>query len=105
MYSRRKFLTILAGGTVAATQFGLIQDVLAERVYNYAERRWEEVDTSVIRTDRKVPTKYNRRNVNISTSLKPGTIVIHTDSKFLYYVTGKNKAVRYGVGVGREGFT
>jgi len=30
--------------------------------------------------------------------------ISETDQKFLYHVTGKNKATRYGVGVGREGF-
>jgi len=98
-------LTSLAGGTVAATQFGLVERALAERVYNFTERRWETIDPNVIRTDRRVPSKYKRRNVGINTKLKPGTIVIHTDGKFLYHIQSSKKAVRYGVGVGREGFT
>jgi len=105
MVSRRKFLATLAGGTVAATQFGQVGQALADRVYNHAERRWETVDPNRIRTDRRVPSKYKRRNVGISTKLKPGTIVIHTDGKFLYHIKSSKKAVRYGVGVGREGFT
>ena len=35
----------------------------------------------------------------------PGTIVIDTPNKFLYLVEGGGKAMRYGVGVGRPGFT
>jgi lipoprotein-anchoring transpeptidase ErfK/SrfK len=35
----------------------------------------------------------------------PGTVVIDTDNTFLYYVLRPGLAVRYGVGVGREGFT
>ncbi len=34
-----------------------------------------------------------------------GTLVIHTSEKFLYLVLGNNRALRYGIGVGREGFT
>jgi lipoprotein-anchoring transpeptidase ErfK/SrfK len=34
----------------------------------------------------------------------PGTIVVHTDEKFLYLVQPNNRAIRYGIGVGREGF-
>ena len=34
----------------------------------------------------------------------PGTIVVHTQERFLYLVQGNNRAVRYGIGVGREGF-
>ena len=35
----------------------------------------------------------------------PGTIVIDTGNTTLYYVLGQGRAIRYGVGVGREGFT
>jgi lipoprotein-anchoring transpeptidase ErfK/SrfK len=35
----------------------------------------------------------------------PGTIIVDTPNKFLYYVTGGGKAMRYGIGVGRDGFT
>ena len=37
-------------------------------------------------------------------SEKPGTIIINSRQHFLYYVLGDGKAVRYGIGVGREGF-
>ena len=104
MISRRDTLKVLLGGTFAATNLGLINSALAERVYNHAERKWVEVDLSQIRTDRRVPSKYKRKNVRINTSHPVGTIIIHTDKKFLYHITGKNKATRYGVGVGREGF-
>ncbi|MEM7069181.1 MAG: L,D-transpeptidase [Pseudomonadota bacterium] len=104
MITRRKALSVLAGGTVAATSIGLVNQASAERRYNHIERRWEDFDPNQIRTDRRVPTKYRRRNVSISTKLSPGTIVIDTDKKFLYHVTSSKKAVRYGVGVGREGF-
>ena len=104
MITRRKALSLLAGSTVAAVTLGLTGRASAERVYNYTERRWVEYDPNVIRTDRRVPSKYKRRNISISTKLKPGTIVIDTDKKFLYHVTSNRKAVRYGVGVGREGF-
>jgi lipoprotein-anchoring transpeptidase ErfK/SrfK len=35
----------------------------------------------------------------------PGTIVISTTERRLYYVLGRGQAIRYGVGVGRQGFT
>ena len=34
-----------------------------------------------------------------------GTIIIDTSDRRLYHVTGKGKAMAYGIGVGREGFT
>ncbi|MGE0212339.1 MAG: L,D-transpeptidase [Parvibaculaceae bacterium] len=43
--------------------------------------------------------------VSYSRSVKPGTIVINTSERSLYYVLPNGMAERYGVGVGREGFT
>ena len=34
----------------------------------------------------------------------PGTIIVDTQAKFLYYIMPDGKAMRYGIGVGREGF-
>jgi len=52
----------------------------------------------------KVPMKYRRQIVRYDTAEKPGTIVVDTANKFLYYVMDDGKAMRYGIGVGREGF-
>jgi lipoprotein-anchoring transpeptidase ErfK/SrfK len=34
----------------------------------------------------------------------PGTIIVQTSERYLYYVLGNGRAIRYGIGVGREGF-
>ena len=52
----------------------------------------------------KVPAKYHRQEVNYDTKEKPGTIIVDTQNKFLYFVEGDGRAIRYGIGVGREGF-
>ena len=52
-----------------------------------------------------VPERLKRAIVAFNTSEAPGTIVIDTGNTQLYYVLGQGRAVRYGVGVGREGFT
>ena len=49
--------------------------------------------------------RFQRRVVDYRTSAAPGTIVIDTPNTYLYYVLGGGQAVRYGIGVGREGFT
>jgi len=48
--------------------------------------------------------KFKRRVVRLMTTEKPGTIIIDTNNKFLYFIEGNNRATRYGVGVGRDGF-
>jgi len=51
------------------------------------------------------PERLRRTVVAFSTTEAPGTIVIDTGNTTLYYVLGQGRAMRYGVGVGREGFT
>jgi lipoprotein-anchoring transpeptidase ErfK/SrfK len=48
---------------------------------------------------------YQRQEVGYVGPESPGTIVIDTDHKFLYLIEPDGKALRYGVGVGRPGFT
>jgi len=45
-----------------------------------------------------------RQAVYFRTTEPPGTIVVHTSERFLYLVQGENRAIRYGIGVGRDGF-
>ncbi len=52
-----------------------------------------------------LPERLQRRVVSYETREAPGTIVIDTGNTTLYYVLGQGRAIRYGVGVGREGFT
>jgi lipoprotein-anchoring transpeptidase ErfK/SrfK len=52
-----------------------------------------------------VDPKFNRQDVYYRGDEAPGTIVIDTPNKFLYLVEGGGKALRYGIGVGRPGFT
>jgi lipoprotein-anchoring transpeptidase ErfK/SrfK len=46
-----------------------------------------------------------RQIVSYQTKAAAGTVIVDTANTYLYYVLGNGKAVRYGIGVGREGFT
>jgi len=60
----------------------------------------------VIATDEgATPERLRRAVVAFGTTEAPGTIIIDTGNTALYYVLGQGRAIRYGVGVGREGFT
>jgi lipoprotein-anchoring transpeptidase ErfK/SrfK len=54
---------------------------------------------------KQLPPQFRRQLVDYATSEPPGTIIIDTPHTFLYLVGGHGKAMRYGIGVGREGFT
>ncbi len=52
----------------------------------------------------KVDRKYQRQKVRYDTKEAPGTIIVDTGNRFLYLVLPGGEAMRYGIGVGREGF-
>jgi len=52
-----------------------------------------------------VPSQYQRQTVRYETKYAAGTIVIDTSNRYLYHVRGDGTATRYGVGVGRQGFS
>jgi lipoprotein-anchoring transpeptidase ErfK/SrfK len=49
-----------------------------------------------------IPDSYRRHIVDYSRSEAPGTILVDTDARYLYYVLPSGKAIRYGVAVGEE---
>jgi lipoprotein-anchoring transpeptidase ErfK/SrfK len=51
-----------------------------------------------------LPAAFQRQVVFFRTTEAPGTIIIHTSERYLYIVLPNNRALRYGIGVGREGF-
>jgi lipoprotein-anchoring transpeptidase ErfK/SrfK len=52
-----------------------------------------------------LPQRLRRQVVNYASHEAPGTIIIDTPNTYLYYVLGNGRALRYGIGVGRDGFT
>jgi lipoprotein-anchoring transpeptidase ErfK/SrfK len=55
--------------------------------------------------DGQLDPRLQRQIVNYASNEAPGTVIIDTPHTFLYYVLGNGKAIRYGIGVGRQGFT
>ena len=52
----------------------------------------------------RLPAAFHRQPVFFRTTEPSGTIIVNTSERFLYLVQGNNRALRYGIGVGREGF-
>jgi lipoprotein-anchoring transpeptidase ErfK/SrfK len=57
------------------------------------------------RPTKEISPRFRRTVVDYPTVEAPGTIIIDTPNTYLYLTLGHGKAIRYGVGVGREGFT
>ncbi|MFL6798174.1 MAG: L,D-transpeptidase [Xanthobacteraceae bacterium] len=78
--------------------FGPQRPEAPSQAYAYAPSPSDE-DGGEVRSDLK------RQIVSYRTNEAPGTIIVDTPNTFLYLVLPGGKAMRYGIGVGREGFT
>jgi lipoprotein-anchoring transpeptidase ErfK/SrfK len=103
----RRMLAAAAIAALAVTAFTVPS--LANRyepgmVFNYSTRTWEEprAGAGKFRSD-KSPIK--RKLIDFEENVAVGTIVIDTSDRRLYHVTKPGKAMAYGIGVGRDGFT
>ena len=73
--------------------FGVSQNAVAKSKFNFSAQPWS------------LKKKFLPTMVSYSSEEKPGTIIINTSRRYLYLVLGDGKAKRYGIGVGRSGFT
>jgi len=66
----------------------------------------EDVDPGIDETSRarELAPELRRQSVYYRTEQAPGTIIVNTHDRFLYLIMGNGVAMRYGVGVGRDGF-
>ncbi len=81
-------------------------DVLREpQVVRYAPVQSAAYAPDTEPVQRTIPSEYLRTEVPYQGREKAGTIVVDTPSKHLYLVLGNGRAMRYGIGVGRPGFT
>lgn len=89
---------VIASSAKAQTlRYAPTQDAFPQD-YVTGEQEPEEMDSVL-------PERLRRAVVSFSSNEAPGTIIIDTANTTLYYVLGQGRAIRYGVGVGREGFT
>jgi lipoprotein-anchoring transpeptidase ErfK/SrfK len=64
-----------------------------------------QIQRAVPGIESEAPARFKRQIVDYRTHEAPGTIIIDTPNTHLYLVLGNGKALRYGIGVGRDGFT
>ena len=95
----RLFACTLAAGTLLA--------VAAPAVAQDTDERFNGGGPSYRTTYRSSPTAspIPKTTVDFGGSYGAGTIIINTTERRLYYVLGGGQAIRYGIGVGRDGFT
>jgi lipoprotein-anchoring transpeptidase ErfK/SrfK len=99
--------------SLAAAAFAAVLTVAASSADAKVLKFWSQDQQKFLVYDTENPPRggghyYNpipRQTVKYDGPYGPNTIVINTDERRLYYVTDDGKAIKYGIGVGRDGFT
>jgi lipoprotein-anchoring transpeptidase ErfK/SrfK len=108
MLSRRTMLLALAGAPLAACNTVQTRgpDLAADDMSGWYVGFQPDQPHPIPLVDRsKMRPELARQTVRYAGGERAGTIVVDIDQRFLYLVQGDGTAVRYGVGVGRQGFS
>jgi len=108
----KKLLVVALAGAVALTGSMALFSPTSAEARMLGERSWDSKNAlwtderpnraKSRRASNKSPIP--RRVVSFSGNYKVGTIIVDTAERRLYYVMGRGKAMKYGIGVGRDGF-
>lgn len=93
-----------AGLSLVGLAFFAHVAVAQDEITNGGSVRNEEPFPVSFEDAEEVPADFHRQEIPYDTTYPPGTLVVDTDSRFLYLVLPEKQAIRYGIGVGREGF-
>jgi lipoprotein-anchoring transpeptidase ErfK/SrfK len=111
--SSRAVSALVVGAALALSPF-LFSSQASAQVLGYAstlpsgfpsDNAMQPDQPALTDEDSVLPARLQRTEVALDTREAAGTVIIDTGNTVLYYVLGGGRAIRYGVGVGREGFT
>nr|WP_201285372.1 L,D-transpeptidase [Chelativorans xinjiangense] len=101
---RRIFAAVL----LVAFGLGTTPTHAETQIFDPQTRKWVKYDrqtaTRYFARNKQPPEAFRRQVVKFRTAEEPGTIIIDGNQHFLYLVQPNHQAIRYGIGVGREGF-
>ncbi len=92
-------------GSAAAAPLPLFPFFMTPPVQSAPQVQTEPQAAEEERSTFELPARFKRQVVSYSTREAPGTVIIDTPNTYLYLVLGNGRAMRYGIGVGRDGFT
>src|SRR6202043_978482 len=99
---RRSLVALIGVAMLCAVSIS----VPAQPLFQYQETM-KDVDPGIDHgnTDAALPDEYKKQRVFYRSQQPPGTIIIDTSERHLYLIQNETTAIRYGIGVGRDGFT
>ena len=92
------------GPAQAEPLFAFLNSPLAP-TQNQIAPQYAPAEQSAPDADVQADPRLQRQIVGYASNEAPGTVIIDTPHTVLYYVLGNGRAIRYGIGVGRQGFT
>ena len=93
----------IALAIIALMLSGCMQSTLAPTTEAGWSARDKQLMSNLPYAQATIPVEYRRHIVQYTRKEAPGTIVVDTGNKFLYYVLPKGQAIRYGITVGEQG--
>ncbi|WP_245943800.1 L,D-transpeptidase [Acuticoccus kandeliae] len=75
------------------------------KFFDTSQKKWVTYQASREEMRERHRMKFARAEVSFRSAEPAGTVIVDTLSRYLYLVRGNGTAIRYGIGVGREGFT
>ena len=88
---------------VAVMLGGCMQETLAPTTQAGWSAHDRQLMSNLPYAQASIPVEFQRHIVNYDRKEAPGTILVDTGNKFLYYVLPKGQAIRYGITVGEQG--
>jgi lipoprotein-anchoring transpeptidase ErfK/SrfK len=99
-----RFGRVVGFGVALGIAIPAVADAMPQRVYDPTTHSFVTVQPNQPDKNRPLDPQYQAQVVSFETTEATGTVIVDTANKFLYFVLEDGMAIRYGVGVGREGF-
>ena len=99
-----RFARAIGLGLAVAVALPVAASAMPHRIYDPTIHGFVTVQPERPDKNRPLDAKFQAQVVSYATIEAPGTVIVDTQNKFLYFVLEDGMAIRYGVGVGREGF-
>lgn len=104
-----RYVAAFGALAIGAMAFSTPAAAAQPMLFAFAPQPIQQAPTAIARDENQggsvEQARFKRQVVNYATREAPGTVVIDTPNTYLYYVLGGGQAIRYGIGVGRDGFT
>ena len=99
-----RFARSIGFGVALTVAIPVVANAMPQRVYDPTTHSFVTVQPAQPDKNKPLDPQYQAQVVSFETGESPGTVIVDSTNKFLYFVLAYGMAIRYGVGVGREGF-